>query len=433
MRPPKIFSHATDHHLYALIFNLTFFKKIHLILRFTLPTFIFLFCLFSCGEKKKTSLSRDEEVKNSAISLVKSFSDSVSNVPYSPHVRAVIMDFQNLISTVVYMKNQKWNSSSAFSDFYSFFSPDITYLSESYCISAISCPNVICNSGCQEGSKGEENQDISGNYECEIKTSGGCYNDYFVFSGSGNLKVYQIVSDVENIATSTYEANFSNWRIESVETGEFVLYNGKTSFISKKQKQNNSVEVKRDISIGGVADVIDEGSTKSLKNIDFQHTFYLKINPNSNTDFDIEMRQYDFMNSFCFALIQLPFFDFKCVRSGEVKEISIHYSETINDSGEKRISIKAKGNAFKPLKVKGEVRWVDMNFNLELIYIGGICRILNGEISITGKYDTLKLVFDSRNYGDRGCIFDCPSYWEWESAEGQRYVKSDCLPPLSGM
>ncbi len=353
-------------------------------------------------------------MKNSTISLAEEFAKPVSNLPLSSHVRGMIRNFEDMVSSMAYMIRWNWSISSAFSDFYSFFSPDITYLSKRYCSGDTSCPIVKCNRECTT----EENQ------TCVIESSGKCYNDYFVFLGSARIEVNG--NSYGDSSTATYNASFSNWHVESIETDEFVSYSGHVNFLAKKGKNNS--DIKRDISIDGVADV-EELGVKRIRNINFDHISSIKINLFSEGNFSVELKHYEIMNSFCFVIIELPFFDFKCVRNSILREMNL---ESISENGGKKIVV--KGRRFETISLKGDLRWVDMSFDIELIYSPVTCEIADGEINFSSVGEKLKLVFSSRNYGEKGCNLECPSTWVWEviqkNGEKQKYVKSDCLPPL---
>ena len=378
------------------------------------PIIIFLALYFSSCEEKKRKLSIEEELRRSVVSSAEEFSKPVSNLPFSPHARLMLRNFEDMVSSMVYMIRWSWSISSAFSDFYSFFSPDITYLSKSYCSGATSCPVVKCNQDCAT----DENQ------TCVIESSGKCYNDYFVFLGSARIEVDG--SYYGDSSTATYNAAFSNWQVESIETDEFVSYTGHLNFLARRKRSTSNI--RRDISIDGVADV-EELGVKRIRNINFDHISYIKINVFSEENFSVELKHYEIMNSFCFVIIELPFFDFKCVRNSILREMNL---ESISENGEKKIVV--KGRRFETVSLKGDIRRVDMSFDIELIYSLGICRIADGEMSFSSGGEKLKLVFSSRNYGEKGCNLECPSTWVWEviqkNGEKQKYVKSDCLPPL---
>ena len=393
-------------------------------------TIFFVFYFPSCG-KKERKLSREEEMRNSAISFAKEFARPASNLPLSSHVRTMIRNFEDMVSSIAYMKQWSWNMTSAFSDFYSFFSPDITYLSANYCSGATSCPVVRCRLGCTAGEnqkiENEGNKSVRGEVEnqtCVIESSGRCYNDYFVFLGSARIEVNGNSS--QNSSTATYSAIFSNWHVESIETDEFVSYSGHVNFLAKKGRNNS--DIKRDISIDGVADV-EELGLKRIRNINFEHISTIKINISSEKNFSVALKHYEIMDFFCFVIIELPFFDFKCVRNSVIREINL---QSMSEARERKFVV--KGKRFETVSLKGDMRWVDMSFDIELIYYSGICKVADGEINFSSGEEKLKLVFSSRNYGERGCNLECPSTWVWEvmneNGQKQRYVKSDCLPPL---
>jgi hypothetical protein len=366
--------------------------------------FILFILVAACSSEKKLQVSHKEKVESDALYYGKKLGDQIYELPNSILVKGILRDYLKNISDISFYKNLTY--SDFLFDANSFLLDQNVPLSPNFCNSKDNCPRISCR--------------WKDNNEFLMKVSGECFNDVFVFLGDVDYTFYTN-NDSSNPLSFFYKVNLNSWQFKSVETKEYILYEGNITFYAISS-QNEKI-IKRDMAIFGNSEIIYNGLKNKL-GIQFESVFDYY---NSSTGF-ISFYYAQVQNPFCVSFVFDMRPKFTCSYKFFVKKYILQFSSE---------EIHVLQSNFETYNVGGNLAWIltesNMRIHGENLFQDSLsqatCRFLDGQIKFTSGSEELTLNFDNKSFDNQPCNFLCPSQWYWKDTKNSKdFLGYGCLP-----
>ncbi len=363
------------------------------------------FIVLACSSEKRLQISYKEKVESDAIYYGKKFGGQIYELPNSVLVKGILREFLKNISDISFYKNLTY--SDFLFDVNSFLLDQNVPLSPNFCDSKDNCPKISCQ--------------WKNNNEFLMKVSGECFNDVFVFLGDVDY-TFHANNDSSNLFFSFfYKVNLNSWQFKSVETKEYILYDGNITFYASSS-QNEKI-IQRDIAIFGNSEIVYNGLKNKL-GIQFESVFDYY---NSNTGF-ISFYYAQVQNPFCISFVFDMKPKFACSYKFFVKKYSLKFSDE---------QIHVLQSSFETYNVGSDLVWILTEANIriygEKLFQDSLslatCKLLDGQIKFTSGSEELNLNFDKKSFENQPCNFLCPSQWYWKDTKNLKdFIGYGCLP-----